>query len=293
MSAWTIARRAQIGAALASCGDAEELGANRWRLDLGGPASFVEWEGEWLRFDCSVASRPTSETRSFWHLLSLQHALPPGPKLIAPRGAALHLLADVDVAASSDIAADVRRMCVTMRDAHEALRRPSPQPGSEPDDATALSESLRQSCSECGWKVTNRGARRLAVDLAITGDFAQATVERRRGVIVADAAVTDDEVSSEVCREALGLLLLRLNGAVRLVRASVRPEALAPYLEAYASDDPGAAALDRLFSALSVAWSMVGREARVLAEDESLARLFLKSHHRGAAEGRFEAHSDV
>jgi hypothetical protein len=85
--------------------------------------------------------------------------------------------------------------------------------------------TLGASCRATGWTIRERGPGTVAVDLEVPGAVHQALVERRRdGRVSASVRILDpgeeDAAMSAVCRQALGVLLVRVSGAVRMVRAA-------------------------------------------------------------------------
>jgi hypothetical protein len=278
MTTWSPQRRAKIVTALNSRGRVTEIEGNRWQLRLAGASAVsvgVAWDGDWLRLVRVIeVNRP-----AFWQALSLQQALAPTIKLALGSSAELQAIADVAVATEIDLAARIDEACTGLLDAGE-VRADAAAAADVIDDAP-LPEALRQLCSSSGFKVTNRSAGRVAVDLDVHREFAQAIVEHHRGMAIVSAPLTDEtEIDSEVCRQALGLMLLRLNAHVCLVRGIAGPGARSPRLEVRLAN-PCGTEVERIFGALSVAWSLVGREAPLLGTDENLAHLFLR-HSRAA-----------
>src|SRR5439155_10563598 len=143
---------------------------------------------------------------------------------------------------------------------------------------------LRELCGLTGWGFVEREPGRLAVDLDVPGMFWQAIVEARgevglsAAVPVLDPTVADAEPPDPVCRQALGLLLLRACGVVRMARAAAKTQDGATHarFEVVFGSQPCVAELTHAFAALSVACRVVSREAAVLWTDEVVARAYIE-----------------
>jgi hypothetical protein len=146
-------------------------------------------------------------------------------------------------------------------------------------------------CRDSGWTVGEREPGRLVVDLDVPGAFEQAFVETRSdlsvvvSVPVLETAAPDAESRPLVCRQAFGLLLLRVTGLMRMARVALdkRDEASARF-EVVFEIEPSAAELAHAFSALSVASQVAGREAAMLWSDEVVAQAYVEEwqHGRGS-----------
>jgi hypothetical protein len=291
MTAWSSEHRARVAATLGTAGRLADLGGNLWQLNLhGAPALSAEvtWDGEWLRLARVVDTGRPPE--SLWQTVVLQLHVSPEIKLTITPTSRLLAIADIAAVRGVDLAARIDAACRGLRHAGAAL---DDSPATEEIEDTPLPDDLRLLCTSSGWKVTNRSAGRVAVDLDTGDNFAQAIVEHHRGMVVVSTSITDeDEIASAVCREAVGLMLLRLNDRVRLVRGVAGPGTRAPRLEVRMSN-PSGAELERILGALSVAWSTVGREVPLLGADEDLARLFLQHSRAAGAERRAtDQHND-
>jgi len=132
-------------------------------------------------------------------------------------------------------------------------------------------------CAAARWPFNAREDGMLAVSLEVTGGFQQATVvvDAADGVVVRTPILDGEVPSAAACRDALGLLLLRACGVFRMVRAVVDAASGAVRFEVVLGAQPTADELARALSALSVAWRLAAREARVLATDADVAQAYL------------------
>jgi hypothetical protein len=117
----------------------------------------------------------------------------------------------------------------------------------------------------------------LLIDLDVPGRWHRVRVDTRgdRDVRLA-VEIGGGGAVSPLTQQALGVLLLSANGAVRLARAAVKADSKqAATFEVAFGALPSASELDLALSALSVACRLFGREAKAL-EDENVARRYLE-----------------
>src|SRR5207253_780468 len=134
-------------------------------------------------------------------------------------------------------------------------------------------------CRESGWSCVEREGARLGVDLDVPGAFQQAIVELRGGGVAVTVPLLEAAgPSPSVCEQALGLLLLRVCGIVRMARAAAEMRDGVPQarFEVVFGTWPCAAELTHAFAALSVACRLASREAAVLWSDEGVARAYVE-----------------
>jgi porphobilinogen deaminase len=108
----------------------------------------------------------------------------------------------------------------------------------------------------------------------VPGAYLPALIEARGDRIAVEAELARMPEADGPCRTALAVLLLRVNGAFRLVRAVLAPDSRA-LLEVSLSRPAGAAELGEALAALAVAARHVALEARLVASDAGIARAFL------------------
>jgi hypothetical protein len=136
-------------------------------------------------------------------------------------------------------------------------------------------QPLATLCREAGWPFEERADGSIAVDLGVPGAYVQALVDALADRIRIDAELADVPEAKGPCRTALAELLLRANGAFRMVRA-VLGTASRAVLEVALPPTAGAAELAEALAALAVAARGCALEARLVATDEALAQAFLE-----------------
>lgn len=249
-------RQALAGAA----GAVEAAGPSAWRMTLDGGRpgdARVDVRDGWLAVDAPLYDGV------------------PSPAALLARNATLAGGARIVLAPSPRVRADVAldddgRLVDRVAEACAGVAR-ARSVGAARDAAAshAVADPVAR-CAETGWRVVPREPGVAAVELAIPGGFRQALVAVRGGATVVEVDVIDAAPASDAAREACALLLLRVAGAVRLVR----PTGVARLAVAFAGDAT-AGELAHAFAALSVACRHVCREAAVLADDEDIARAYV------------------
>lgn len=151
------------------------------------------------------------------------------------------------------------------------------EPGTPADDGSLL--DLPTLLTEAGWPYVQRARSRFAVDLGVRGQFLQALIEPTGGAGVrlrATLGVFNSPPATT--RTALGVLLLTVSAAVRLVRGGAETGGAEPavFVETWLDGGPTVEEVDQALSALAVAGQMVGRETRALS-DERVARAYLSA----------------
>jgi hypothetical protein len=152
--------------------------------------------------------------------------------------------------------------------------------GAQSVEAQSVEASdLRGLCEETGWKFTQRAAGKLAVDLETRSGFYQALVEERgNGAVSAIVDFAAGTSFGEESKRAIGALLLRASGVVRMARAVVKEEgegeSAAAGFEALFQTRPSAAELCHALSALAVACGLCG-QATLAMQDEFVAENYL------------------
>lgn len=140
----------------------------------------------------------------------------------------------------------------------------------------AATGSLLSLLAETQWPFKERLPGVVAVDLESRTGFHQAVLEERGGGIGTSVELARICPAGEASRQALVVLMLTLNGAVRLVRGILAQSSgqLTCGLEAGFGTTPNAAEIDHALAALSVACRICGRGVNVLL-DEAVARQYL------------------
>lgn len=147
------------------------------------------------------------------------------------------------------------------------------------DDASV---DLAGLCSEAGWSFETRGDGALAVDLGVDGAYVAAIVTMHGAAVAVEACLVAERPHDEHSGEALARLLLRANGAFRGARAAflTRGEAWEAALQATFPARVGPEGLESALGAVAVMARHCAREARLLAEDTSVARAYLDRSRR-------------
>ena len=138
-----------------------------------------------------------------------------------------------------------------------------------------------------GWPVTERADGSFCVDLGVPDAFFQAEIAlrgRATRVAVALPLVADAE---QVCREALGLLLLNAAGVVRMARPALT--AGAPEFQVVVAGGPSAIEIGHALSALAVACRLFGREVEVVQRSAVVAAQYCAVHARRTETRRGDA----
>jgi hypothetical protein len=269
-----------------------------WAFELANGTRFpasARIDDGWLLLDAPLhAAVPPSR---WTELLEVNASLAGGARFILQAAEPkLRVRAEVPLDEAVDIGRRVVEACAGFEAAKTRLERPDVAIDVGMRDAFAAAGgdvSVAALCRETGWRCHERAADQVAVDLEVPGAFPQALVEAGPDASVAasmcvsgDAADDGALPRSSLCRDALALLLLRVSGAVRMVRATVVADGRAARFEVAFASDPAVVELAHAFAALSVACRVAVREAAVVRRDEEVARAYLEqwsSAHIGCA----------
>jgi len=138
-------------------------------------------------------------------------------------------------------------------------------------------EALRLRCEESGWPVAEHGPDCLTVDLGRDGGGCRALAAvLPDGTCRLCADLPWWEERRDAVRQAIGLLLLRAGGHVRVVRPCVAGEngGGGPRFEVCLHRVPPASLVDAALAALAVACRLYAAEVKALA-DADIAHLYL------------------
>jgi hypothetical protein len=227
-------------------------------------------EDGWLLYAALV---PAQSPRDPEQLLAWSSALPGGCKF-ARGGARTELRVQAELPALAECAERVAGVEAGFAAAAARLGLGAAPAEHEAMLAFEPSPDLAALCREAGWPFEERADGSLAVDLFVPGAYLAALVEARADRVTVEAELVrlPDAGAS---REALAALLLRVNGAFRMVRAVLAPESRA-LLEVSLPLTANAAELGEAIAALAVAARHCALEARLVAIDAALARAFLE-----------------
>lgn len=286
-------RQVAVGELLAKCArEVKQVGRTRWRFSLrNGEAitASARVEDVWL---CLEAKLPrggqANDARGAVVLLKANGRLRGGARF-ALKGdggkRAVVLRSDTPLEEGVGLEGRVREACGGFREA--AARWVALGRGGEGGKTLAGVRSanaascpgggtLQRACRDAWWEFAERAGGRLAVGLEVPGHLYQAVVSEEDGAVRWAAELSSGEGVAPVSRGALGILLLRVCGVVRMARAVVSEaeEAFATRLEVVAGAPASAGFFNHALSALSVGCALCGREVEVLHHDEA-ARAYL------------------
>jgi len=283
----------RIAMSLENCGAAiNQTGRGRWELELVNgksvSATAALLDG-WLSIDAPVSDR--LDRADLWRLLTLNASLVGLSKFVLmPDYRSAHVRCDISLAEDDDefeadvvsnSATRVQEACVGMKGAfarfhdEKPIGRVKSKQASDNQEA-AKPEHLRRVCEDAGWKFTERSTGKFVVDLEAQGGFFQALVEQRSVGAQVSTEVARWESLAESSRHALAVLLLRAGALVRMARPAIEENEtqVGARFEVVFTDLPRAFELAHALSALSVACSLCGREARAV-QDENIAKEYL------------------
>ena len=283
----------RIAMSLENCGASiNQTGRGRWELELVNgksvSATAMLLDG-WLSIDASVSDRIGHA--DLWRLLTLNASLVGFSKFVLmPDHRSVRLRCDISLGEDDDefetdvvstSTTRVREACVGMKSALARFHDEKPsgrvksKPASDNQEA-ATPQHLRRVCEDAGWKFTERSTGKFVVDLEAQGGFFQATVEQRSVGAHVSAEVARWNALAESSRHALAVLLLRAGALVRMVRPAIEEDEsqIGARFEVVFRELPRAFELAHALSALSVACSLCGREAKAV-QDENIAKEYL------------------
>lgn len=291
-------RESRIFESLKQCApSARELGGGRWSFALANGKSFgvtARAVEEWLMLYAPLTDRV--ERGQLWDLIRLNATLDgPTKFVLMPDNRSVHLRADIPLLDEEDFEGEqentrdddltrrVLEACAAMKSAFRRFRgknegdhRDSSSPLDSEAEAGGGAEDLKRRCEDSGWAFVERSAGKLVFDLEARGGFYQATVEQQRAGAHVSVELARWEALGELSRQALAALLLKTGGRLKLARPSVdENEAhVAARFEIRFGAMPAPVELKHALSALSIACTLCGREARVI-QDEVIARDYL------------------
>ena len=228
-------------------------------------------EAGWLLYAAPLPERLPGDREA---LLGWSATLPGGCKFACGAGATLSVQAELPLlsecaerttAIEAGYAAAAARLGLGAAPVPKATLLPS----SEPPDLAAL-------CREAGWPFEERAGGSLAVDVRIPGAYLPVLIEAHADRVAVEAEIVGLPDADGPCRAALVALLLRVNGAFRMVRAVVRGPEPRALLEVELPPSTDAGELGEAIAAVAVAARHCALEARLVATDEATAHAFLE-----------------
>ena len=267
--------------------DLVSVARNDWRfvlsngVKIGVRARIVD---AWFELTASPAGlSPVTPART-WPMLEFNAGID-GPTRLAltPGACAAHLRADLFVEDDADLEV---RVCSVLADLQSRFHGfhetdhpgelecpPVPAVVPAPPDATRLVHL----CTEAAWPCSERASGHIAVTIDTGSALYQARIEGTpNGGLRAVVDLVDASAYTLTSYAATGLLLLHTSAVVRLVKGVVATNdgTCNAGVAAEIENPLSGAAVDRAFSALTVACRLAGREAQAL-RDDSLARQYL------------------
>lgn len=281
--------RIAIADALAKHASAvQPAGHERWTLVLANGTDFAATarvDDGWLVLEAPFDREPASPGRA-WQWLRWNASLDGGARFaLRPDATGPCACAELPVDDDVDVTRRVGEACRGLTAAKELVS------GVEPVDGAIAGEgggALADLCGEAGWGFVDRDGGCLAVDLDVPGAFHQATVAAQgAGVSVTVPVLDASAARAPVCEEAVGLLLARVCGVLRMARvaATMRDGVPEARFEVVFASRPCAAEMTHAFAALSVAARIAAREATVLWSHESVADSYVREWDRKRQRG--------
>ncbi|MCP4896931.1 MAG: hypothetical protein GY906_08140 [bacterium] len=234
----------------------------------------------WLRLD--TAPPGPTQGHDPWRLVCLNRQLHGTAKLAYPSQCAqVRLRSEIPLDDDVDVAHLLIDALLGIEAGYNAL---SGATGAAPAGADSdhtipdSREDVAQLCVTAGWPVRAKGDRTWSTTLACTRTYQQATLfdEGNSGVLVRTDLLHCGELS-ELCRHALGSVLLSASGSLRMVRASVASgeEESVVGFEVRIPESCSGAELIHALAALSVAGDLCSAEVALLAQSETIAHEYL------------------
>jgi hypothetical protein len=287
------ARPERVNRALGKCAHTvTRRDRSQWDLALKNGemlAARARLDEEWLHLMADAGGMPRTEgtgRNSAWWCLLQNGSLPGNVKYALDPQGCLQIRAEMPIApeeTETDIRARLAATCEGFQVAAHQLhgrsssrrRLPKAARAVAPDDVAC---DLCKLCEEAAWPFTERAAGKLAVALDTPDNYCQATLEQRSDGVRVTAGLGASAPASDSSRTAMAVLLLRLGGVVRMVRAAGEEcnGQSAIRLEVGLSRTPRTGELAHALAALSVACRLCGREVEVL-QDGGIAAEYLAS----------------
>jgi len=295
--------RDRVAKALRACGaDITATGYNGWRLRNSHTARSlcnVVLEDEWLALSKPVtrASIPAPGLASPLQLLRRNAGLSGGLRyaLVGDRNS-VQLRADIPWKALLEqgpgrLAACIRQALLGFAAApsyspscspactRATAQEISPQ-AADDDAASEFDAQLATLCEEAGWPTSRKGSGGTRIEVALRDGYGVVTITRAGSgaLFRSDLGCPDVPAGDSDSGRAIGLLLLRVAGGVRMCRPVLRnyQDRRVLQLEAVSGETPMVAAeIDCALGALSVAAEECLREVELLAANPCLARTYL------------------
>ncbi len=281
-------------------GSFDRIGPGHWGLALPGAGNGIvtaRLAGSWLvikgALDAGGKCMPVDQA-AMWNYLARNAGLAGNAKYSIGDDGSVAAGAEITL---EDLPSEIvsLRIAEAVKGVIEARREPPDQSAGVPscgnardtgsDDSTRLTDL----CADAGWPFIERSADRLQVEINPAG-FPQAVIERSSsGVAIrADFVAEEGAYPEDERADALGMLLLRACGRLRLARAVTCQETPRGSVgfEVMFAGTPHPREVGQGLAALAVACELTWREVRALAADAGLAQAYLRACSRRAARAR-------
>jgi hypothetical protein len=277
-------------------GSFDRIGPGQWGLALPGAGSEIvtaRLAGSWLvikgALDAGGKCMPVDQA-AMWNYLARNAGLAGNAKYSIGDDGSVAAGAEIPLEGlPSEIVS--LRIGEAVKGVIEARLEPPDQSAGVPscdnggDDSTRLTDL----CANAGWPFIERSGDRLQVELDPAG-CPQAVIERRSsGVAIRVDFIAEEGAYPEDNRaSALGILLLRACGSLRMARAVTCRETPRGGVgfEVVFAGTPHPREVGQGLAALAVACELTWREVRALAGDAGLAQVYLRACSRRAARAR-------
>ncbi len=269
---------AELRALLEKRASVQEIDATGWKIASGDACLTARAAHGWIHLDAECGADGVNGHA--WDLLESNAGLPAGVKFVVPeKDDTVRVRAELPL--DREISLDAR-LPAAVEGVLRAMRWPSSRDDDRrscllpsPVDLGDVSARARES----GWSDLARSTGPFHVDLDVRRGGALAGVTRHDDGLIEVSVDLDVDAgeTTEICSQAVALLLLRVAAGVRMVRAAT--VANRPRFEVVCEAEPAVAEIGHAFSALSVACAHAAREARALHGDEAVARLYLDTTH--------------
>jgi hypothetical protein len=246
-------------------GPLRAVGDAAWTFRLGSsPAVPVTatLSGDWLTLRAEIAGgwvHGRAVPACAWELAEENSSIAGPAKLVlAPAADCVTRCADIPLSADGldDLPTRLVAACASLEEANQSpgsrhLRREASRDAGGREESTPLADVVRLA----GWIGTPRSDGRFSVPLDTAPVICSALVGRAGGSILVSTSIQFGGEMEEVSRRAVGMLLLKVGGAFRMVRGSIRDSEDGPVgaLEVQLSDSPRPEELNHALAALSVA----------------------------------------
>ena len=241
----------------------------------------IELQADWLTFDVTLpALRKELDYERIGAMLQRNASIKGCPRIVGDRlGRRRHLAAEIPLDLLPwDSEADIEALITTTIDAVAANFRKNLCAPDTSTPSPPTSAELAGLLEEAGWPSVSGDSDSIEVLLHLPGDFVAASVQHNDGLTRLSVAVLPKEFGSAQhdCRRAVTVLLWLTASRIRMVRP-VRYRRMLSLEVRLSERCLSASGLKHGFAALSIAAQQLIAEARLLIDDERLAKVYLSN----------------